>query len=170
MNALQFRINLPPAGQGRAKATTRGKFASVYKAKNDRVREAKLLELAKVHAPEVPFDEPLLLGVKAVLPIPQSKPKYWKAEALDGVRFPTTKPDLDNIVKLVKDALNGVFWTDDKIIVGYLGFPFMAKVYGEVPHYLITIAKVESYCEQHPSSITAEQPAIAYAANSNARN
>jgi Holliday junction resolvase RusA-like endonuclease len=28
----------------------------------------------------------------------------------------TTKPDLDNLVKFVKDALTGVFWIDDSVV------------------------------------------------------
>lgn len=61
---------------------------------------------------------PLLTGpvevhLEAYVPIPESKPKRWKADALAGKIRPTKKPDLDNLAKSSFDALNLVVWTDD---------------------------------------------------------
>lgn len=42
-----------------------------------------------------------------------SWPKKRRAEALAGRIIPTKKPDLDNVVKLIGDALNGIAWLDD---------------------------------------------------------
>jgi Holliday junction resolvase RusA-like endonuclease len=33
-------------------------------------------------------------------------------------RYPEVKPDVDNIVKFVYDALTGICWDDDKRIIG----------------------------------------------------
>jgi len=41
----------------------------------------------------------------------------------------TSKPDLDNMVKLVKDALTGVFWRDDSQIDALDA----RKCYGDMP-------------------------------------
>lgn len=43
---------------------------------------------------------------------------------------PTVKPDLDNLVKTVKDALNGVAWEDDAQVVYIDAHKFYAKPEG----------------------------------------
>lgn len=58
-------------------------------------------------------------GVPATLRIvarflpPKSKSKKIKQQMLDGEILPLKKPDMDNIVKVVADALNGVAYHDD---------------------------------------------------------
>jgi Holliday junction resolvase RusA-like endonuclease len=47
----------------------------------------------------------------------------------------TSRPDLDNLIKTVLDALNGIAYTDDKQIVR-LG---ATKAYGTDPKILISI-------------------------------
>lgn len=54
-----------------------------------------------------PYDEPLSVELRFVMPKPK-KPKF---------HVPASKPDLDNLVKLILDALNGIAWTDDARIV-----------------------------------------------------
>lgn len=53
------------------------------------------------------------IGLKCefLVPIPKSTSKK-KALEMDG-RFCLKKPDIDNYVKLVCDALNGIAWEDD---------------------------------------------------------
>lgn len=43
-----------------------------------------------------------------------SKKKY--SQAMAGEIRPTKKPDCDNIIKAVLDALNNVFWEDDRLV------------------------------------------------------
>ena len=49
--------------------------------------------------------------------IPSSFSKKKKEQALDGEIRPTKKPDVDNVLKAVMDALNGVWYLDDKQVV-----------------------------------------------------
>lgn len=60
-----------------------------------------------------PIDVHILIDV----PIPASWSKKKRAEALAGQIMPTGKPDLDNSVKLICDALNRIVWEDDSQIV-----------------------------------------------------
>jgi Holliday junction resolvase RusA-like endonuclease len=129
---MKFTIPLPPKAQKRARSRAvinAGKaFSMIYKDKGQRLEEDKFIALLYQHRPEMPFDGPILLGVRAYLPIPGSKPKKFKAAAQAGEIRPTTKPDLDNLLKHFKDCCKGIFWIDDKQVVGYL--PETGKYYG----------------------------------------
>lgn len=68
-----------------------------------------------------------------------SIPKYWskrkKKEAIAGLIVPTTKPDGDNILKVVLDALNGLAYEDDRQVVK-MG---IIKVYGVNPGLMVQV-------------------------------
>lgn len=76
-----------------------------------------------------PSHAPLVVHLRFVLPVPGSWPR-WKAEAaLTGALHPVSKPDVDNLAKLAKDALNGVLWVDDSQVVQLV----TSKTYGANP-------------------------------------
>lgn len=58
---------------------------------------------------------PVMLACTFIIPQAKSWPK-WKKRARAGVLH-TSTPDLDNLFKLVEDALNGVAYQDDRQIV-----------------------------------------------------
>ncbi len=51
----------------------------------------------------------------------KSWPKWQQAAAIEGTYPHTKKPDADNIVKLIKDALSGVVYRDDSLVVDQIG-------------------------------------------------
>ena len=59
---------------------------------------------------------------------------------LEGCELPLKKPDADNILKVVADALNGIAYQDDKQIV----LAEARKAYSEMEGLYIT---VEEYIE-----------------------
>ena len=59
----------------------------------------------------------LQVDITAVFPIPKSYSKTKQNDALTDRLRPTVKPDCDNIIKVVLDALNGVAYYDDKQVV-----------------------------------------------------
>lgn len=67
--------------------------------------------------------------------IPPSWPKRRRAAALAGTERPTNKPDIDNMVKLVGDALNGIVWRDDSQIVELQ----VSKAYAETAATRLTV-------------------------------
>ena len=71
---------------------------------------------------------PVTLHIVARFLPPQSKSKKVKQQMLDGQILPLKKPDMDNIVKVVADALNGVAYHDDTQIVCVMA----KKVYSAV--------------------------------------
>lgn len=60
---------------------------------------------------------PLSVVIDVGVPVPKSWSKRDRARALAGGMCPTTKPDIDNCVKLIADALNDILWKDDSQIV-----------------------------------------------------
>lgn len=64
-----------------------------------------------------PLEGPVAVTLKAFYPIPQSAPKAKRAKMLSGALRPQVKPDIDNVVKIALDALNGLAYLDDKQVV-----------------------------------------------------
>ncbi len=64
-----------------------------------------------------PTENPVALLVHAFLRIPESWNKRDKEAALAGAILPTSRPDGDNYLKAVQDALNETVWRDDSQVV-----------------------------------------------------
>lgn len=76
--------------------------------------------------------------IQAFYPIPKSWSKKKRNDAIfDRIR-PTTKPDTDNIIKVVLDALNGVAYYDDKQVVSVS----CDKYYGETGYLRVKIQEI----------------------------
>jgi Holliday junction resolvase RusA-like endonuclease len=60
--------------------------------------------------------EPVELEVFFLLPIPPSTSKVRAEWMRTGRILPTGKPDVDNLVKSVKDALSGLCFSDDALV------------------------------------------------------
>lgn len=65
----------------------------------------------------LPLDKPLRLSVRFCCApskaIQKKQPLELMAEAIPVIK----RPDIDNLLKTLGDALNGILWTDDKLIV-----------------------------------------------------
>lgn len=136
---ISMHINLKPHGQMRSRATARGRFAKVYKAKEQRLEEDKLAALLYEHKPATPWSGPIRLIVQARFRPPKSSKKKTAA-MLEGRTKHTKKPDVDNIVKHLKDVMSGVFYLDDKQIVEVIA----SKSYAECAHYDIVLEQLEN--------------------------
>lgn len=132
---MRFTIPIEPVGQMRARATAIGGHARTYKHATQRTNETRLMAFAAEHAPTAPMDGPLEVTVDAYLPIPSSLSKLKREMAITGEIRPTKKPDADNLAKNLLDCFNGVFWTDDKNIVGLM----IRKFYSDRPRWEVEI-------------------------------
>ena len=81
------------------------------------------------------FTGPLSMAVRAYVSIPASWPKGKKTLARNGLVYPEAKPDIDNYLKLVLDACNGIVYVDDKQVVEIAG----SKRYGIEPRLEIEV-------------------------------
>ena len=82
-----------------------------------------------------PFDCPVTVSINAYFPIPQSMKKTDREKAASGLMPYTKKPDCDNVAKIIMDGLNGIAWTDDKIVYACL----VSKIYSVNPRVEISI-------------------------------
>ena len=59
---------------------------------------------------------PVYAEINIYMLIPNSWSKKEKKLAEQEIRLPTVKPDLDNIIKVIFDAINGIVYIDDNNI------------------------------------------------------
>jgi len=111
-----------PVGKGRPRFG-RGRAYTPEKTAN---AEAVVRECARAVYPEKKhlISGPVCLTVMFFMTIPKSWSKKKQHQAAIGEVRPTSTPDLDNLLKLVGDALNGVVYLDDKQIIEVKGEKF----------------------------------------------
>jgi Holliday junction resolvase RusA-like endonuclease len=80
-----------------------------------------------------PFEGPLEVTVGAFWPYPKSM--SGKKRGVYGSQFFTSRPDADNVAKLLGDALNNIVWRDDAQIVSLT----VTKRYAPVPQTVIRV-------------------------------
>ena len=81
---------------------------------------------------------PLEINIKAYYKIPKRVSKSLFVQMLEFLVLPTKKPDADNVIKVVLDALNGVLYEDDAQICDI----FFKKRYSENPRVEISIRRI----------------------------
>jgi len=135
----RFTLDIIPTAQMRDKiGVLKSKMGRVrgmsYKAKEQKQDEFYISGLLAAHRPETPFDCPIVFEMTAYMPIPKSKPDWWKEAARNGVIFPTPKPDLDNILKNIKDCMTKMnYWRDDSLVIEEHAY----ELYSDHPRWLI---------------------------------
>jgi Holliday junction resolvase RusA-like endonuclease len=134
---ISFVVQGQPQGKGRAKVTTRNGFAHAYTPEKTLLYE-NLIKVCFLEKKVERLQGALQMTIYAFYQIPKSFSKKKRDDALTGEIFPLTKPDVDNIAKVVCDALNGVAYEDDKQIVELT----VKKYYSEFPKVIIDIAEV----------------------------
>jgi Holliday junction resolvase RusA-like endonuclease len=111
---IQFTIPGEPVGKGRPRATTINGMARMYTPKKTASYEGRVID-AFVRAGGVMLGGNIAMTIHATFSMPVS----WsmkKRQAMDG-KHCCKKPDADNVLKVVADALNGIAYRDDAAIV-----------------------------------------------------
>ena len=85
------------------------------------VKAEQWVRLCALQAGVTLIEGPVSLDLTAMCAIPTSWSKRKRAEALAGAAWAVRKPDIDNVAKLVGDALNGIAWADDAQIARITG-------------------------------------------------
>jgi Holliday junction resolvase RusA-like endonuclease len=106
---IRFRVYGYPVAQGRPRFFRRGNHVGTYDPDKSRDWKRTIIAVAIEHKPAELLDGPLDVRMTFLMPRPTSLPRK--------VVHHIKRPDLDNMVKAAKDAMRGVIYKDDSLIV-----------------------------------------------------
>lgn len=114
MNEMTITIPGNPIAKKRPRFVRRGKFVGTYNAQETEEGKFRWEMLARIKGC-YPIESGI--GIRLCchffMPIPASVSKKQRA-LMEGCAVPhIKKPDLDNLIKFVKDCANGILWDDD---------------------------------------------------------
>lgn len=138
--SVSFFVPGQPVGKGRPRSAKRGSHIQLYTP--EKTASYENLVVTAAHG-SMRGAEPIKGACHVDMDIRLMVPMSWSAkrrnQALDGLVFPTKKPDLDNILKAVFDAINGIVWEDDVQAV----YVQAVKRYSAVPGVHVNVKSVE---------------------------
>lgn len=117
---MNIKLIIPgnPIAKKRPRFVRRGKFVGAYncqETEEGRFAMEARFQLSGVES--IPMESAIYLTCNFYMPIPKSWTKKKLRELEQSGISHVSKPDLDNLCKFVKDALNGVAWKDDNQII-----------------------------------------------------
>ena len=136
-NTEVYTITIPgePVAKARARVTKAG-HAYTPKRTVDYERMVQTLFHAEYGSPKL--EGALMLQLDLYFGIPKSRSKAVRERMQQGLERPCKRPDIDNCLKAVSDALNGIAYRDDSQIVGAV----VQKFYSDEPRVEIEIKKL----------------------------
>ena len=136
---LVFEVPGEPRGKGRPRFSKQGHRPytdSETKAYEDKIVAYYRKAYQGFRWPDNAFLE---ITVTAHYPIPKSATKTATAGMQAGRILPSRKPDVDNVLKVVLDALNGVAYKDDARVVSVSA----RKIYSLTPKLVVEMKGAE---------------------------
>ncbi len=133
----EFEMIGEPVGKARPRMNTR--TGRAYTPTNTKLYEYSLRQWFIREYPNfIPIETRVKVTIIAYFGIPKSTSKKKEAEMLKENISPTKKPDADNIIKIVLDAMNKFAFNDDTQVTKLE----IEKKYDKTPRIYI---KVEEY-------------------------
>lgn len=115
-------------GKERPRASIIGGHAHIYTPKKTKDFEKKIAkEFLAAGGEKLDKDIPIRLTVIVFHGVPKSYSKKKRAACLNHDTRPMKKPDADNCLKIVADALNGIAYEDDTQIVAMTAYKYWAE-------------------------------------------
>lgn len=108
MKHLSFRIKGIPVAKGRPRFFRVGKYVGTYTPKKTKEWENLIAESVLKYKPKKLWAGPIHMFVIFYMP----RPKSIKKHIYEHIK----KPDLDNLIKCVSDALQGIIYEKDSQI------------------------------------------------------
>ena len=142
---LSFSISGEAVPQGRPRFTTRGGFPRAYDPPKSRAyKDLVRCSYAGMMTAEL-YTEVFKNFSSGVFSLKVTEyraiPKSWSKRRKEEAKYPVSKPDIDNVYKIVSDALNGIVWKDDSQVV----HGEIWKKYSDFPRVDIDIEILEDF-------------------------
>lgn len=160
MNQLDvtFFVPIVPKPSNQRRAAIVGGHARVVQDAGVKSHQASVAAIAARHQPATVIDGPVVIDLVIVLSRPVSLCGRSKRSALPlqnpERRWHGNRPDVDNLLKSVLDALRA-WWRDDCLVVGVRAFKVIARL-DEVPGYHVRIR--DAACWAHLVDVSTPQP------------
>lgn len=133
---LDFIVYGAPQGKGRPRVGRIGEHVRMFTPSKTLAYEGLVAHCGAAAMAGRPLLEgPVELRLIIDVAIPASWSKRKQQRALAAEILPTTKPDVDNIVKAIGDGLNGVVWKDDSQVSDVMA----RKRYAEKPQVRVMV-------------------------------
>lgn len=133
---LDFIVYGAPQGKGRPRVGRVGDHVRMFTPAKTLAYEGLVAHCGAAAMAGRPLLEgPVELRLLIDVQIPASWSKKKQAQALAGEILPTTKPDVDNVIKAIGDGLNGVVWKDDVQVTDVI----TRKRYSEKPQVRVLV-------------------------------
>lgn len=139
---VKLVFNIEPQSQLRPRAAynTRSRRIVVYDPKQTHEYKQRLRQLAQSQYTQPALTTALKVDVSFFRPVQKSISLKERARRINGEHRPAVKSDIDNYVKALFDALNGVVWLDDRQIVDLAAH----KYYSDKPRIEIDVDPVNT--------------------------
>jgi Holliday junction resolvase RusA-like endonuclease len=130
---MKFTIPGEPTGKARPRVTKWGTHNTEKTILYENLVKVCYQEQCKEYT-----EKPLCVHMYIFYGVPKSTPKKNIRPMLGGEIRPCKKPDIDNVAKIVLDALNGIAYKDDTQVVSL----HIGKFYGEIARVEVEITEV----------------------------
>jgi Holliday junction resolvase RusA-like endonuclease len=126
-------IDGQPVAKGRPRMTQRGFVYTPAATRKFEAHGRLSAQLAMNGRP--PIDVPVRIELLVELPIPKGWSRRKTADAITGHIRPTSRPDVDNYLKAILDAVNSIVIADDAQVVEV----YARKKFSVAPKMIATI-------------------------------
>lgn len=137
MQTVVFRHEGQIRGKSRPRAAVRGGHATIYTPSVQHKAEAALKASAMREDLPPPFIGPVALDIFISHAMPSGWSKKKRHEMVGA--FVDKKPDSDNQIKTIMDALNGLLWEDDRQVAKIT----YEKQYGPTHYAIIRVIALD---------------------------
>lgn len=132
-----IKLSIPVEPMGAVRMTGRGKFVKGNAQRYLSYKEYLQWTAKQKLDSSCLISGPIAVEIRFIMPIPKSWSKKKQEEAIGDYHI--KKPDTDNLVKGVFDALNKIAWNDDNQVAKVTA----VKLYGERPGIEISISTLK---------------------------
>lgn len=141
MREITFEVKGKVVGKARPRFTQ----GHTYTPTSTRLYERAIRQAYEAAGGEM-FTGCVEIEAEAVSGIQKSATKKQRLSRLSGAELAVTKPDIDNVLKIVMDALNGVAYADDACV---MSVRIIKGRYEEEPRLVVRVKETNAYWIDH---------------------